>query len=123
MIHIDLEILGVQHVGSIKGGVKVADIGQIIESEARKRGYTVTRNLTGHGIGRSLHEEPHEIANYRDRFNMQRFKKNSVVAIETFISTASTLAKTQADGWTLIGNIGGLLRSTSILYLSHATNP
>ncbi|MCR8557983.1 type I methionyl aminopeptidase [Mucilaginibacter sp. BJC16-A38] len=96
-------------ISSIKGGVKVADIGQIIETEAKKRGYTVIKNLTGHGVGRSLHEEPHEIANYRDRFNMQRFKKNSVVAVETFISTASTIAETQADGWTLVGNKGGFV--------------
>ena len=94
-------------IGSIKGGVKVADIGLIIETEARKRGYTVIKNLTGHGIGRSLHEEPHDIANYRDRLNFQRFKKNSVVAVETFISTVSTIAETQEDGWTLVGNKGG----------------
>lgn len=94
-------------INNIKGGVKVSDIGHLIETEAKKRGYTVIKNLTGHGVGRSLHEEPHEIANYRDRFNMQRFKKNSVVAVETFISTASTIAETQEDGWTLVGNKGG----------------
>ncbi|SRR5258708_17457599 len=94
-------------ISNIKGGVRVADIGLIIETEAKKRGYKVIKNLTGHGVGRSLHEEPHEIANYRDRFNVQRFKKNSVVAVETFISTASTIAETQSDGWTLVGNKGG----------------
>jgi methionyl aminopeptidase len=65
--------------------------------------------LTGHGIGRSLHEEPHEIANYRDRFNLTRFKKNSVVAVETFISTTSTYAETLNDGWTMVGNKGGII--------------
>nr|WP_287420644.1 type I methionyl aminopeptidase [Candidatus Brachybacter algidus] len=92
---------------SIKGGMRIADLGALIESEAKKSGYKVIKNLTGHGIGRSLHEEPREIANYRDGFNFQRFKKNSVVAIETFISTNSTIANTQEDGWTLIGNKGG----------------
>ena len=94
---------------NIKGGVRIADIGSLIETEARKRGYKVIKNLTGHGIGRSLHEEPHEIANYRDRFNLTRFKKNSVVAIETFITTTSTLAATLHDGWTMIGNKGGFM--------------
>ncbi len=94
-------------ISNIKGGVRVSDIGLIIETEAKKRGYKVIKNLTGHGVGRSLHEEPHEIANYRDRFNLQRFRKNSVVAVETFISTASTIAETQADGWTLVGDKGG----------------
>jgi methionyl aminopeptidase len=94
-------------INNIKGGVRISEIGRLIETEAKKAGYTVIKNLTGHGIGRSLHEEPHEIANYCDRYNTTRFKKNSVVAVETFISTVSTIAETQSDGWTLVGNKGG----------------
>jgi methionyl aminopeptidase len=93
----------------IKGGVRISDIGHLIETEAKKRGYKVIKNLTGHGVGRSLHEEPSEIANYRDRFNLTRFRKNSVVAIETFISTTSTYAETLGDGWTMVGNKGGFM--------------
>lgn len=93
----------------IKGGVRISDVGHIMEMEAKKNGYKVIKNLTGHGIGRSLHEAPNEIANYRDRFNQTRFKKNSVVAIETFISTASTYAETLNDGWTMVGNNGGFM--------------
>jgi methionyl aminopeptidase len=96
-------------IHNIKGGVCIADIGLLIETEAKKRGYKVIKNLTGHGIGRSLHEEPAEIANYRDRSNVTRFKKNSVVAIETFISTTSTYAETLQDGWTMVGNKGGFM--------------
>jgi len=94
-------------ISQIKGGVRIADIGRLIETEAKKAGYKVIRNLTGHGVGRSLHEEPHEIANFYDRYNTDRFRKNSVVAVETFISTHSTMADTQSDGWTLLGNRGG----------------
>jgi methionyl aminopeptidase len=94
---------------NIKGGVRIADIGQLIETEAKKRGYKVIRNLTGHGIGRSLHEEPGNIANYRDRSDRTRFKKNTVVAIETFITTTSTYAETLADEWTMVGNKGGYM--------------
>jgi methionyl aminopeptidase len=94
---------------SIKGGVRISDIGFLIETEAKKRGYKVIKNLTGHGVGRSLHEEPNEIANYKDKFNLTRFKKNSVVAIETFISTTSTYAETMPDGWTMVGNRGGFM--------------
>lgn len=93
----------------IKGGVKISDIGHLIETEAKKRGYKVIKNLTGHGIGRSLHEEPSEIANFRDRFNRTRFKKNAVVAIETFIATHSNYAVTLQDGWTMVGNNGGYM--------------
>ena len=96
-------------IGEIRGGVRIADIGQLIGTAAKRRGYKVIKNLTGHGVGRSLHEEPHNIANYRDRFNTARFKKNTVVAIETFITTASTYAETLADGWTMVGNKGGFM--------------
>lgn len=94
---------------NIKGGVRISDIGFLIETEAKKKGYKVIKNLTGHGIGRKLHEEPAEIANYKDRLNFARFKKNSVVAVETFISTVSSFADTTRDGWTMVGNKGGYM--------------
>lgn len=96
-------------INNIRDGVRIADIGGLIESEARKSGYKVIRNLTGHGIGRKLHEDPKEIANYYDRLNLARFRKDSIVAIETFISTNSRLAHTLSDGWTLVGNKGGFV--------------
>lgn len=96
-------------IHNIKGGVRIQDIGHLIETEAKKRGYKVIKNLTGHGIGKSLHEAPSEVACYRDKFNQTRFRKNSVVAIETFIATDSTYAETLADGWTMVGNKGGFM--------------
>lgn len=96
-------------IGRIKGGIRISDIGLLIETQAKKAGFKVIKNLTGHGIGRSLHEAPEEIANYCDRFNLTRFRKNSVVAIETFISTRSTMAQTGEDGWTLTGDKGGFV--------------
>ncbi|WP_295768001.1 type I methionyl aminopeptidase [uncultured Mucilaginibacter sp.] len=97
-------------ISQIKGGVKIADIGKLIETQAAKRGLTVIKNLAGHGIGYSLHEEPHDILNCYDRFNTTRFRKNSVVAIETFISTKSTIAASvEGDDWTLFGNKGGFV--------------
>lgn len=96
-------------VSNIKGGVRVSDIGHLIETEAKRRGFKVIKNLAGHGIGRGLHEEPTEILNFRDRFNLTRFRKNSVVAIETFISTHSSYAVTLNDGWTMVGNKGGYM--------------
>ncbi len=91
----------------IKGGVKISDIGFIIESEAKKQGFKVIKNLAGHGVGTSLHEEPEEILNYKVSSNKKRFRKNSTVAIETFISSKSTIAVELDDGWTLVGNKGG----------------
>jgi methionyl aminopeptidase len=96
-------------IQNIRSGVRIADIGHLIETEAKRRRLKVIRNLTGHGIGRSLHEAPAEIANYRDRLNLAKFKQNSVVAIETFISTQSSYAITLRDGWTMVGNKGGYM--------------
>ncbi|MDX8554812.1 type I methionyl aminopeptidase [Tenacibaculum sp. 1B UA] len=94
-------------INNIKGGVKIADIGYLIETEAKKFGFKVIKNLAGHGVGRSLHEEPENILNYRVKTNRERFRKNTTVAIETFISTNSTIAVELQDGWTLVGNKGG----------------
>lgn len=94
---------------NIKGGVRISDIGHIMETEAKKRGFNVIKNLGGHGIGRSLHEQPDELMNYKNRFDQRRFKKNSVVAIETFISTTSTYTTELNDGWTMVGNKGGFM--------------
>lgn len=91
----------------IKGGVKISEIGYLIETEAKKSGFKVIKNLAGHGVGSSLHEEPENILNYRVKSNRERFKKNTTVAIETFISTNSTAAVELNDGWTLVGNKGG----------------
>ena len=93
-------------ISNIKGGIRISEIGHLIEHEAKKAGLTVIRNLVGHGVGRSLHEAPNEIPCYYDRFNRTRFKKNSVVAIETFISTGAKYAKEQGDGWTYITGDG-----------------
>lgn len=96
-------------ISNIKGGVKISDIGFLMESEAKKRGYKVIKNLAGHGIGRSLHEQPDELLNYKNRYDQRRFKKNSVVAIETFISTTSSYSVELNDGWTMVGNKGGFM--------------
>ncbi len=55
----------------IKEGVRIAEIGGLIEREAKKTDFNVIKNLVGHGIGRNLHEEPTEIPCYHDRFNTQ----------------------------------------------------
>jgi methionyl aminopeptidase len=116
------DIQGVQHlvdtsreilldaISQISGGVKISEIGKLIETKAKKAGYTVIRDLGGHGVGRSLHEEPDGIMNYYDRFDkFRRFRKDSVVAIETFIATKSTFIETAADGWAFTGNKGGFV--------------
>jgi methionyl aminopeptidase len=103
------EIL-LEAISQISGGVRIADTGRLIETKARKAGYTVIRDLGGHGVGKSLHEAPDAIMNYYDRHDTsRRFRKDSVVAIETFISTKSTNIQTESDGWTFTGSKGGFV--------------
>jgi methionyl aminopeptidase len=87
-------------IKNIKGGVRISDIGLLIETEAKRNRLTTIKNLVGHGIGRSLHEDPKEIPCFNDRSNTKRFRKNSVVAIETFISTKAQYVYESDNGWT-----------------------
>lgn len=87
-------------ISNIKGGIRISDIGWQIEKEAKRLGFTTIKNLVGHGIGRALHEEPKEIPCFNDRSNTKRFRKNSVVAIETFISTKANYVYETDNGWT-----------------------
>lgn len=106
---VDASISALQKaIAAVKSGVKIADIGGIIEKEAKKHHYKVIENLTGHGVGLSLHEEPLDLLNYRDVNDKRRLRKNSVIALETFISENSNEAIEQADGWTMIGNNPGV---------------
>jgi methionyl aminopeptidase len=103
------EIL-LEAISQISGGVRIAEIGKLIETKARKAGYMVIRDLGGHGVGRSLHEEPDAIMNFYDRDDKgRRFRKDSVVAIETFISTKSAHIQTASDGWGFSGTKGGFV--------------
>lgn len=89
-------------IPKIKSRVRISDVGGFIEREAKKRGFRVIKNLCGHGVGRSLHEAPGEIPNFKDRTNKLRFQKNTVIALETFISTKAEEVVQAEDGWTFI---------------------
>ena len=89
-------------IRKVRGRMKIADLGGYIETEAKKRGYRVIKNICGHGIGRKLHEAPREIPCYRDRFIRDRFRKNTVIALEMFISTGARRVYEAPDGWTLV---------------------
>lgn len=93
----------------VKSRVRISEIGAFIHAEARKRGFEVIKNICGHGIGRKLHESPREIPNYRDRENRSRFTKNSVIALETFISTKANYVEEAKDGWTLVPEGGSFV--------------
>lgn len=92
----------------MRSGMRINEVGAYMEKQAKAAGFQVIKNLGGHGLGKALHEEPTDILNYQDPADKRRFRKGSVVAIETFFNTRSTLAIEQADGFTMLGNKGGL---------------
>ncbi|MCM3763242.1 type I methionyl aminopeptidase [Alkalihalobacillus oceani] len=88
-------------ISSLKHGVKVNEIGRIIQMEAQKGGYQVIENLGSHGIGKSLHESPADILPIYNKHDKRVLKEGMVITIEPFLSTGADYVVEQPDGWTL----------------------
>ncbi|WP_442598396.1 type I methionyl aminopeptidase [Neobacillus sp. D3-1R] len=84
----------------IKPGSKKSGIGKAVMHTAKKHGLTVITNLTGHGIGRSIHEAPDHIYNYHEPWDDELLKDGMVIAFEPFISTKEEEVFEMEDGWT-----------------------
>lgn len=83
----------------VKPGTKLSQIGRAVNATARKNDVTVIKNLTGHGIGKSLHEEPQHVLNYYDPFEKTLLKEGMVLAVEPFISSKATIVGDGKDDW------------------------
>jgi methionyl aminopeptidase len=80
---------------------RVGDISYAIQEHTeRKYGYGVVRELVGHGLGRSLHEDP-QVPNYGKRGSGPKLKENIVIAIEPMINMGTKDVFTEEDGWTV----------------------
>lgn len=88
----------------VRAGAPINRIGKAIHQVAKSHGFRVITNLAGHGIGRTLHEEPEDIVSYCDRRDTRRLKLGQVIAVEPFLSTRSTVVAEAEDGWTLMGH-------------------
>lgn len=86
----------------VKAGSRLNQIGKAVEREARDNGLKVIKNLTGHGIGTSLHEEPQHILNYYDAWDKTLMKEGMVLAVEPFISEKAEHIIELGDGWTFV---------------------
>lgn len=83
-----------------RAGRPMNGIGKAIQSQARRGGFNVIKNLAGHGVGRSIHEYPDGLTSYCDPTDRRRFGHGLVVAIEPFLSTGAEWVERAADGWT-----------------------
>jgi methionyl aminopeptidase len=82
-------------------GRPLNDIGRSIETFARKNGYSLVRNLSSHGVGRSLHDEPAEIATWYEPQDRRRVTQGLVFTIEPFLSLGADWVDEGEDGWSL----------------------
>ncbi len=89
-----------------RAGAKVNAIGRGIEKTAKKTGFVTLKDLGSHGIGRSLHDEPHFIPNFYDVSDQRTLKEGQVITIEPFLSTGVEQTQTEDDGWTLSTGTG-----------------
>ena len=77
-------------MAKVKPGTKLSNIGKAVHATARKNDLTVIKNLTGHGVGQSLHEAPSHVMNYYDPKDKTLLKEGVVIAVEPFISSKAT---------------------------------
>jgi methionyl aminopeptidase len=81
-------------------GNRVGDIGNAIQVHAEKAGYSVVREMVGHGLGKNMHEAP-EVPNYGKRGRGVLLKKGLVICIEPMINMGNKQIKQDNDGWTI----------------------
>jgi len=84
-----------------RSGELLADVGGAVEAEVVRQGFRVLRDLAGHGIGRTIHEEP-SVLNYHDSREQFRLTDGLVIALEPIISRSATRSKLLRDGWTVV---------------------
>ena len=89
--------LGIEHAVE---GKRIGDIGHAVQTYCEARGYSVVRELCGHGIGKKLHEEPN-VPNYGRPGTGPLLKNGMCIAIEPMINEGTAAIKQMPDGWTV----------------------
>ncbi len=88
-------------VAQTKAGNRIEDIGFAIQQHAEKNGYGVVRDLVGHGLGRTMHEEP-QVPNYGRQGRGKKIQEGLVLAIEPMINLGTEKVITLSDEWTIV---------------------
>lgn len=90
-----------------RAGNRVYEIGRVVEREVRRCGFSVIEELCGHGVGRTIHEEPC-VPNYFDRRFRAKLSEGLVITIEPIIAAGDGRVRLQADHWTIRTGDGSL---------------
>ena len=83
-----------------KAGNRVGDIGCAVQNHAENAGFSVVREMVGHGLGSQMHEAP-EVPNYGKKGKGPLLKPGMVICIEPMINLGTKNIKQDADGWTI----------------------
>ena len=92
-------------IDEAKVGNRVGDIGYAVQNYVEKEGFSVVKDLCGHGVGKFLHEEP-QIPNYGKRGTGLQIKNGMTVAIEPMINIGNYSVRVAKDGWTVLTSDG-----------------
>lgn len=90
-----------------RAGHRVSDISRAVQTCVENHGFSVVREYVGHGVGRSMHEEP-QVPNYVDPKCNQKLRPGMTLAIEPMVNAGSPAVKTLDDGWTVVTKDGQL---------------
>ncbi len=88
-------------------GKRLQDISHAIQTYVESNGYSVVRDLVGHGIGKNMHEEP-QVPNFGEAGKGPRLKSGLTIAIEPMVNEGKYHVKTLSDGWTVVTVDGSL---------------
>lgn len=88
-------------IARVREGNRVSDISYAIQSYVEKQGFSVVRDYVGHGIGRSMHEEP-QIPNFGLPGRGPRLKKGMTLAIEPMVNMGAYKVRTLMNNWTVV---------------------
>lgn len=86
-------------------GQRVADISRAIQQFVEGNGFSVVREFVGHGVGRSMHEEP-QVPNFVDQKPSPRLRPGMTIAIEPMVNAGSPAVRVMRDGWTVVSQDG-----------------
>jgi len=87
-------------LSAARTGKPVSAIGRAVERQARRDGFAVVRELCGHGVGRTIHEDP-QVPNYENRWQRDVLTEGLVIAVEPMLTVAPARAVQMRDGWTI----------------------
>jgi methionyl aminopeptidase len=88
-------------------GNRVSDISRAVQEHVEGNGFSVVREFVGHGVGRSMHEEP-QVPNFVDRKMNDRLRSGMTIAIEPMVNAGGSDVKILKDGWTVVTRDGSL---------------